>query len=96
MPQQFVDLSEIKTAIWMTASLSSCKETMDDGSPTKQLNSMYITLLRYAILENRDECTKGRLLGRFRRVIGAIVILADTMTAVALADLLHTKKREID
>ncbi|KAF8252046.1 hypothetical protein K440DRAFT_658313 [Wilcoxina mikolae CBS 423.85] len=52
------------------------QEQMNDGLPTKQLDSMYETLLR--------------------RVVGTIVILADTITTQALAKLLFTTKWEVE
>jgi len=72
------------------------QERMNDGSPLKQLDSMYAALLRYAVVENRDGETKERLLNRFRRVVGAIVVLADTLTAGALSELLRIVKWEVD
>ncbi|KAI5845957.1 hypothetical protein BZA05DRAFT_342136, partial [Tricharina praecox] len=66
-------------------------ETMEHGSSTQQLNSMYTTLLISAVVEGREPEKKPELLRRFKRIIGSIVILFDALTADALAGLLSAK-----
>jgi hypothetical protein len=67
------------------------QESMEDGSPTEHLDLMYTKILRYAIVEGREKRKKERLLERFRRTVGSIVILSDTLIAGALAELLGTE-----
>jgi hypothetical protein len=72
------------------------QESMEDGSPTEHLDLMYTKILRYAIVEGREKRKKERLLERFRRTVGSIVILSDTLIAGALAELLGTEKWEVE
>ena len=66
------------------------EDSMEDGSPTKQLDLIYTKILRYAIGDQQE-----RLL-RFRQIVGSIVILCDALTAVALTELLSAKQWEVE
>jgi len=70
--------------------------SMEEGSPTVQLDLMYTKLLRYAVVKDREPQRTERLLQRFRRIVGPIVILFDVLTASALGQLLDTKPREVE
>jgi len=70
--------------------------SMDDGSPTVKLDLMYTKLLRYAVVKDREPQRTVRLLQRFRRIVGSIVILLDVLSASALGQLLATKPREVE
>ena len=66
------------------------EDSMEDRSPTEQLDLIYTKILRYAIGDEQE-----RLL-RFRQIVGSIVILFDALTAVALAELLRVKQWEVE
>jgi len=65
------------------------------GSPTEQLDLMYTTLLRHAILQGHKPVEVQILLQLFRRIVGSIVILFDALTTSALAELLHAEQWEV-
>ena len=66
------------------------------GTSMGQLDSMYTTLLRYAIASKDDDPEVEELLSRrFRLIIGSIVVLRDTLTAAALTELLCAKEWEV-
>jgi hypothetical protein len=70
---------------------------MEDGTPTKQLDLMYTKLLRYAAAAEGDEPqTTENLLRRFRQIVGAIVILSESLTSSALATLLDVKLWKVE
>ncbi|KAA8894763.1 hypothetical protein FN846DRAFT_972715 [Sphaerosporella brunnea] len=71
------------------------EDSMEDGSPTEQLDLIYTKVLRYAVVEYLEPDIKDRLSQRFRRIVGSIVILFDTLTASALAELLGTEQGEV-
>jgi len=59
-------------------------------SATKHLDGIYTTLLQHSVLGKRDdeqECEQ--LAGRFRQVVGSIVVMFNTMPARNLAQLLQ-------
>jgi len=66
------------------------EDSIQDGSPTAQLDLIYTKILRYAIGDQQAR------LRRFRQIVGSIVILFDALTAVALAELLGAKKWEVE
>ncbi|KAI5855157.1 WD40-repeat-containing domain protein [Tricharina praecox] len=73
------------------------KDSMEDGSPTEQLDLMYTTILRYAVIKDSDSQQRTKkLLQRFRRIVGAIVVLIDALTAGVLGQLLNTEPREVE
>jgi len=54
-------------------------------TPMEQLDSMYTVLLRHAVASKDDDPDEEELLSQqFRRIVGSIVILRDTLTAAAL------------
>jgi len=68
----------------------------ENGTSMGQLDSMYTTLLRYAVTSSDGEPGEEELLSRrFRRIIGSIVVLRDTLTAAALTELLCAKEWEV-
>lgn len=70
---------------------------MEDGMPTKQLDLMYMKLLRYALVVDDDEPqTAKKLLQRFRQIVGAIVTLFESLTPGALATLLGIKPWKVE
>jgi hypothetical protein len=72
------------------------EDKMDHGSPTEQLDFMYTKLLQYALVEGREPQGKERLLQRFRRIVGSIVISVDVLTVGALAEILVTTQWEVE
>ena len=75
---------------------SVLRDSMEDQSSTKELDLIYTTVLRCAVVEGRDPEIQKILLKRFRRIVGSIFILSDTLTAGALADLLGDKQRDVE
>ena len=68
----------------------------ENGTSMGQLDSMYATLLRYAVTSSDGEPGGEELLSRrFRRIIGSIVVLRDTLTTAALTELLCAKEWEV-
>ena len=71
-------------------------DTKEHGSSMEQLDSMYTTLLRYAVTPKNGKPQEEELLSqRFRRIVGSIVVLRDTLTATALTELLHAEGWEV-
>ncbi|KAI5856232.1 WD40-repeat-containing domain protein [Tricharina praecox] len=75
---------------------SVLEESVEDGSSTKQLDLIYTTVLDHAVIKGREPQTQQILLQRFRRIVGSIVILSDSLTARALAQLLGTQLTEVE
>jgi len=72
------------------------KGTKERGSSMGELDSMYTTLLQHAVTSKDGELEEEELLSqRFRRIIGPIVVLRDTLTASALTELLCAKEWEV-
>jgi len=72
-------------------------DSKENGSSMKQLDLMYMKLLRYAIrVGNCAPPEEDSPLQRFRRIVGSIVILFEALTATALATLLGTQPNKID
>jgi len=72
------------------------KDTKEHGSSMEQLDSMYTTLLRHAVTSKDGKPEEEELLAqRFRRIVGSIVVLRDTLTAAALTELLHAEGWEV-
>jgi WD40 repeat protein len=58
-------------------------------SPTGQLDRMYTQVLRDSVIGDCEDREKAHLSERFRKIVGPIVILFDSLTASSLAKLLH-------
>jgi len=72
------------------------KDTKEHGTSMGQLDSMYTTLLRHAVTSKDDMPAEEELLSqRFKRIIGPIVVLRDTLTSAALTKLLRAKEWEV-
>jgi len=68
----------------------------ENGTPMAKLDSMYTTLLRHAVASRDDDPEEEKLLSqRFRRIIGPIMVLRDTLTAAALTELLGAKEWQV-
>jgi hypothetical protein len=72
------------------------EDSMEDGSPTEQLDLIYTKLLQYAVVQGDDPRTKAKLLGRFRRIVGYIVISFDSLTVGALTKILGAEQWEVE
>jgi len=71
-------------------------DTKEHGSSMEQLDSMYTTLLRHAVTSKDGKPQEEELLAqRFRRIVGSIVVLRDTLTAAALTELIHAEGWEV-
>jgi len=72
------------------------QDSKDHGSSMEQLDLMYTTLLRQAVAPNGCRPEEMELLSqRFRRIVGSIVVLRDTLTAAALTKIIHAKEWEV-
>jgi len=72
------------------------EDSVEDRSSTKQLDLIYTTVIRHAVVDGRDAEIKTILLERFRRIVGSIVILSDALTVTALGKLLGTEQWEVE
>jgi hypothetical protein len=63
--------------------------------PTVMLDEMYTNVLRHSALEDCDE-DKSELNELFRRIVGCIVILSDSLSAAALAELLSVEPEMVN
>ncbi|KAH0405333.1 hypothetical protein KCU89_g213, partial [Aureobasidium melanogenum] len=59
--------------------------------PTKELDEMYMQVLKLSILGQRDKLKHPELLKRFARIVGAIVVLSDALPLESLARLLSVE-----
>jgi len=66
--------------------LSATKSSL---SATKDLDGIYTTVLQHSVLGKRDYQECEQLAGRFRQVVGSIVVMFNTMPAINLAQLLQ-------
>ncbi|KAH0559460.1 hypothetical protein GP486_004022, partial [Trichoglossum hirsutum] len=62
-----------------------------EKSPTWELDSLYITVLEHLVIGCCDEYEREMLSNQFRQIVGSIVILLDSLSATALANLLVEK-----
>lgn len=68
--------------------LSEMLKVKSTGHPsTKELDEMYKLVLRQSIARGSDEDTED-LVMLFKQIVGSIIILSDTLSAAALAELL--------
>jgi len=75
---------------------SVLEDSMEARSSTQQLDSIYTTVLEYAVLRGREPDMQKKLLQQFRTVVGSIVVLSDSLTAGVLAKLLGTQQRMVE
>jgi len=81
--QDGIDGPEEQLSLILSASKSS-------RSVTKHLDGIYTTLLQHSVLGKRgDEQECEQLAGRFRQVVGSLVVIFNTMPARNLAQLLQ-------
>jgi hypothetical protein len=64
--------------------------------PTRDLDEMYTKVLESLIPGDYDEHDQEELAGLFTKIVGSIVILFDSLSATALANLLTLSKEDID
>lgn len=62
---------------------------------TKELDEMYMQILRLSILGRRDKLKHPELLERFVEIVGAIVILSDALPIRSLARLLSVEEHKV-
>jgi hypothetical protein len=65
------------------------------ASQASKLDRTYLPILDQ-LLVDQDKADQDRLAREFREVVGAIVILADPLSTVSLANLLDTPKEDVD
>jgi len=65
-------------------------------APEKQLNDIYITVLKNSISDSYDEQEKEDLYEILRATLGTIVILFSPLSTFSLAKLLHTPKEGVE
>jgi hypothetical protein len=65
-------------------------------NPEKELDNIYISILLNSISGDYDEEEKVELFELFRKIVGAIMILFDPLSADALAGLLNKAKSAVD
>jgi hypothetical protein len=68
----------------------------DGKSPIGHLDSMYIRVLQHTLLAEKNQRIVTSILKRFKRVVGAIMVLADSVTAEALAELICISRDEVE
>ena len=56
--------------------------------PTAELDNIYTGILKHSVVKNRQGSEKLRLGQRFRKVVGAVVVIFDVLSANTLANLL--------
>jgi hypothetical protein len=66
------------------------------AAPEKQLNEIYITVLKNSVYHTYDEQETEELYNMLRRILGSIVILFSPLSADSLANLLHLPKEDVD
>jgi hypothetical protein len=79
------DFPEPKLSVLLSAGYTS-------GSPTKELDDVYLLILQQAITKSTDN---RYLVPLFRRVVGSIIILFETLSPLGLAMILDVPLREI-
>jgi hypothetical protein len=82
------DLLHIVLPDHCTSSSSLWKSVPIHGSPTEELDIMYIHILEYSFRNINNERNKQQLAAIFRQVVGAIVLFFDPLSAIAIARLL--------
>lgn len=70
----------------------SCRSSRDSGFD--QLDSTYLPVLNQLVAGRTDE-ERSHLLSEFREIVGAIVLLAEPLSALSLSSLLATPLRSI-
>lgn len=65
-------------------------------SPTAKLDNIYTDILKYSVIKNRHDSELIRLSERFKKIVGAVVIIFDALSFVALADLLTTSVENVE
>lgn len=63
-------------------------------SSTRELDNMYMLVLRQLITDCHDE-ERNDLIALFQRILGSIVVLSETLSSVTLAKLLDVEKDEM-
>ena len=72
------------------------RDDIIEDSPTATLDSMYTQVLAQSVFKHRQGRQEARLSGRFKTIVGLIVLLSDVLPAQGLSALLQISKDEID
>jgi NACHT domain len=65
-------------------------------APEKQLNEIYVTVLKNSVRHNYDEQETEDLCTMLRTILGSIVVLFSPLSANSLTNLLHLPKEDVD
>ena len=65
-------------------------------SPTAKLDDIYTGILRHSVVKNRHDSELVQLSERFRKIVGAVVIIFDMLSAVTLANLLSISIKNVN
>jgi hypothetical protein len=57
-------------------------------SPTAKLDNIYTDILKHSVVKNRQGLEKNKLSERFRKIVGAVIVMFDVISAITLANLL--------
>ena len=72
------------------------KESNYVTAPEKDLDTIYITVLRHSIHTNYTDKEREELCSALRRILGSVVVLSSQLSANALTKLLNITKQEVD
>ena len=65
-------------------------------SPTAELDSIYTSILKHSVAKNRHLSDMLRLSDRFKKIVGAVVVTFDVLSAVTLANLLSISIQNVN
>lgn len=65
-------------------------------SPTAKLDNIYAGILKHSVIKNRQNSELFRLSERFRKIVGAVVVIFDVLSAVTLANLLSISIKSVN
>jgi hypothetical protein len=71
------------------------QETKSVTAPQKKLNDIYITVLRNSIGNDYEEEEREELYRRLRQILGSIVLLYSSLSAISLAKLLDISEENV-
>jgi hypothetical protein len=65
-------------------------------APEKQLNDIYLTVLKHSVSSDYSNEEREELFGMLRYILGSVVILSTSLSPYSLSKLLHLSQEEIE
>jgi hypothetical protein len=70
--------------------------TGDITAPEKQLNDIYLTVLRHSVSSDYSSKEKEKLFGMMRYILGSVVVLSAPLSPCSITMLLHVSNEEVE